>query len=142
MPRLNESHVADFDADTVCDAVLDTVEGPLLAFVEFDRERLNTIYVAEETVEFYEERRPSDGEAAMLEHFGQVHDYINLDFTEQDLFTESLFPEAERVEYLVTAMDLVKLVRVYLGDVALYIAVAPEEPVTPIVDVIRESLED
>jgi hypothetical protein len=134
MPQLNESSIAEFDADAVWRAVREAVEGQLLSFTEFDREGLNVLYAAEETLDYY------GSEAEMLEHFEEIHSYINIDFTEQELFTESLFPEAEQVEYLVTALDFVKLLRVYHGDVGLYIALEPDEPILPLVEAVRATV--
>jgi hypothetical protein len=134
MPKLNESSIAEFDADAACTAVRETVGGTLLSFTEFDRHGLTILYVADETIDYY------GSEAAMRDHYEEIHAYINIDFTELELFTESLFPDAERVEYLVTALDFVKLLRVYHGEVGLYVALEPGEPVEPVVEAIRATV--
>lgn len=135
MPRLNDSELLAFDADATLDRVLETVDNPLFSFVEFTSETFVPLYVAEETIEYYEGREP------MLDHFEEIHGYITLDFTEQELFTTSLFPDAERVEYLVTAMDFVTLVRVYAGQSGVYIGLHPDEAIGPVVDTVSTDLQ-
>jgi hypothetical protein len=135
MPVRNASEVVAFDADAACEAVQATVSGTLRSFVEFDRESFNPLYVDDSTRSFY------DDEEHMLEHFSQLHSYVYLDLTEMDLFTDELFPVAERVKYITTALDFFKLVRVYYGDEGLFLALDHDEPVEPIVRAIRETVE-
>ena len=55
-----------------------------------------------------------------------------------DLFTDDLFPVAESVEYIVTAMDYLTLLRVYVDREGVFLALGPEEPVEPVVAAIEE----
>lgn len=136
MPTSNPGEVVDFDAEAACKAVLAAVEGELRTFVEFDAGQFNPIYVDDVTLAFYED------EEHMYEHFARIHDYVNVDLAEIDLFVGELLPVADRVKYLVTAMDAFKLVRYYVGDQGLFLAVDPDEPVEPVVAAIRGTLED
>ena len=134
MPATNRSQLSSFDADRVRQVVRNTVSGPLYAFCEYDTESFRPLYVADETIAMY------DSKAAMLEHFEKIHANVHMDFMQIELFRNTLFPDAERVEYIATAMDVMKILRVYVGDDGLFIAVDPDEPVEPIVDAIKETV--
>ena len=136
MPTSNPDDVADFDAEAACKAVLATVEGELRTFVEFDAAQFNPVYVDDATLALYED------EEHMYEHFARIHDYVNVDLAEIDLFVGELLPVADRVEYLVTAMDAFKLVRYYVGDQGLFLAIDPDEPVEPVVDALGEAIDE
>lgn len=123
----NASELVAFDADAACEAVLETVSGTLRSFVEFDSESFNPLYVDETTLAFY------DDEDHMLAHFAQLHSYVYLDLAEMDLFTEELFPVANRVEYITTAMDFLKIVRIYYDNEGVFLALDHDEAVEPIV---------
>lgn len=130
----NASTVVGFDADAACEAAERTVSGTLRSFVEFDGESFNALYVDDATLGFY------DDEEHMLAHFSQLHSYVYLDLAEIDLFTEELFPVADRVEYIVTALDFFKLVRIYYDDEGLFLALDHDEPVEPIVQAISRAI--
>lgn len=128
--------MAEFDGTAVVEAGLSTVEGTLYSVVAFDSEGWRELHVAPETRAMYED------EAHMSAHFDRLHDYVNLDFTELDLFTDTLVPAAEEVRYLVTCLDVMKLVRCYYGRKGLFLAVEPGEPVVPLVDALSDALDD
>lgn len=134
MPAINRSELAAFDADSVREAVRETVSGPLYSFCEYDTESFRPLYLDDRTVSMYDSRE------AMLEHFELIHTHVHMDFMQSNLFRETLFPDAERVEYITTAMDFLKILRVYVGDNGLFIAIDPDEPVVPIVDAIKDVL--
>lgn len=132
MPVSNTSSVVSFDADAVRAAIEGEVGGTLRSLVEYDDEEFEPLYVDDATLAFYED------EERMNDHFETLHSYIHLDFTEMDLFTEELFPVTDHVRYLSTAFDLFTLVRVYVGDEGLFLALDPDEPVEPLVRVIED----
>jgi hypothetical protein len=107
----------------------------LYAFCEYDTESFRPLYLSDETVSMYESRD------AMLEHFETIHTNVHMDFMQSKLFRNTLFPDAERVEYITTSMDFLKILRVYVGDDGLFISVDPAEPVVPIVDAIKATVE-
>ncbi|WP_226041960.1 hypothetical protein [Natrinema sp. DC36] len=135
MPATNRSELSAFDADRVRQVVQETVSGPLYAFCEYDTESFRPLYLSDETVSMYESRD------AMLEHFETIHTNVHMDFMQSKLFRNTLFPDAERVEYITTSMDFLKILRVYVGDDGLFISVDPAEPVVPIVDAIKATVE-
>lgn len=135
MPATNRSELAAFDADHVRRVVQETISGPLYSFCEYDTESFRPLYIHDRTVSMYESRE------AMLEHFERIHTNVHMDFMQSELFRNTLFPDAERVEYITTAMDYLKILRVYVDDDGLFIAIEPDEPVVPIVDAIKATLE-
>lgn len=135
MPATNRSKLAAFDANRVRKAVQETVSGPLYSFCEYNTESFRPLYIDDRTLSMYDSRE------AMLEHFDRIHTNVHMDFMESKLFRNTLFPAAERVEYITTAMDYLKVLRVYVGDDGLFIAIDPDEPVVPIVDAIKATLE-
>ncbi len=135
MPAINESELAAFDADRVRRTVQETVTGPLYAFAEYDTESFRPLFLDDRTVSMY------DGREEMLDHFDKIHTNVHMDFMQIQLFRNTLFPAADRVEYITTAMDYLKILRVYVGDDGLFIGLEPDEPVVPIVDAIRDCLE-
>lgn len=134
MPVQNASEVVEFDADAACEAVQATVSGTLRSFVEFDGESFNPLYVDDATMSFY------DDEDHMRAHFSQLHSYVYLDLTEMDLFTEELFPVAERVAYITTALDFFKLVRIYRDGDGVFVALDHDEPVQPVVEAVENAI--
>lgn len=134
MPVQNASEVVEFDADAACEAVQATVSGTLRSFVEFDGESFNPLYVDDSTLSFY------DDEDHMREHFSQLHSYVYLDLTEMDLFTDELFPVAERVEYITTALDFFKLVRIYRDGDGVFVALDHDEAVQPVVEAVENAI--
>lgn len=134
MPVTNASAVVEFDADAACEAAQEAVSGTLRTFVEFDADSFNALYVDDVTLAFYED------EDHMRAHFSQLHSYVYLDLAEMDLFTEELFPVAERVEYITTSLDFFKLVRVYYDDQGLFLALDHDEPVEPVIRAIGQAV--
>lgn len=127
MAVTNQREIVGGEVAEAVEVIRDRVDGPLYSVVEYDAGSFNVLYASDETVAAYED------EAAMLEHFGRVHDYVNVDFAEMDLFVGSLFPEADRVEHLTTSMDDLKLVRVYNDRQGVLLGLTPTEPVEPLV---------
>ncbi len=130
----NASEVVGFDADAACAATHSAVSGTLRSFVEFDAERFQPLYVDDSTLSFYGD------EDHMRAHFARLHSYLYLDLAEMDLFTEELFPVADRVHYITTALDLFKLVRIYHGEEGVFVALDHDEPVTPVVEAVEGAI--
>lgn len=132
-----QSEILTFDVTPAVAAALDVVDGPLYTLVEFDLESWNALHVADETRTLY------DSEEQMLAHFEQIHGYVNLDFTEIDLFIEDLLPVADEMRYKTTAMDAMTFVRVYADHrTGLFLALDPGEPVEPVVAAIEDAIPD
>lgn len=134
MPVTNGSTLSTFDADGALTAVRRTISGPLYSFCEYDTTSFRPLYVDDRTLGMYEDREE------MVDHFERIHANVHMDFMEINLFKNTLFPAAEHVEYIVTAMDFLKIVRVYVDDQGLFIALSADEPVEPVVEAIKEAV--
>jgi len=128
------AEIADIDGTRLLRRLRDRVEGRLFALAEYDTERLNLLYLGDAAREMY----PS--EEVMSDHFETIHSYVHVDFAEIELFTDELFPSAERVEYVVTGMDFLTIIRVYCDGVGIFLSVSPDEPVVPLVEAVRAEL--
>lgn len=132
MALLQESQVVDFDADAALDAIDATDGTDVHAVVEYDVHDYRVLYLSDFALDMYED------EAQAFDHFDQIHSHVHLDFTEIDLFTDALFPVADGVKYVTTALDFLKLVRVYHDDTGLFLSLSSTTDEVPIVDTIRE----
>lgn len=135
MPLENDPAIVDFDAAAALAAVRETVDGTLYSFVEYDDDGFNHLYVADETLAFYPD------EAEMFDHFERIHGYVHVDFMEMELFTDTIVPIADSVEHIVTATDALTILRIYVGDQGLFVALDPDEPVSPVLDAIGRAIE-
>ncbi|MFB6169517.1 MAG: hypothetical protein ABEJ06_00065 [Haloarculaceae archaeon] len=135
MPHWNEPRIVHLDARAALQAALDAVDGPLLAFVEFDVDEFNTLYLAEEAISMYPD------EEAMIDHFERIHSYVHIDFNERQLFTDTIVPVATRVRYIATSTDALTMVRYYHGDDGLFFALTPDEDVDRVVKAVDAALE-
>lgn len=134
MAYLDAPSTVGFNADAALDVALDVTDGPVHSFVEYNQETFTILYVSDSTLEQYEDREQ------MLSHFEEIHSYVHVDVVEHGLFTENLFPIAEEVRYMATAMDFLTVVRIYVGDEGLFLAVDPDENVQPLVAAIRDAI--
>jgi hypothetical protein len=131
MPVRNPESIHPVDAATLCDALFEAVGGTLRSVVEFDDDGFNVLYADDLTLSFYDSR------AAMRDHFEHIHGFVNLDYTEMELFTEELFPASEGVRYLAAGLDLFTMVRVYVEGYGYFIGLDPDESVRPVVDAVE-----
>lgn len=136
MPRWNEPEIVGFDVEGALDAALEVVDGPLYAFVEYDTDEFNTLYVAEELEAMY----PDD--ETMLGHFERIHSYVHIDFSEMELFTDTIVPIADRVRYIATGMDAFTMVRFYRNHDGLFVALSADEDVDAVADAMDDVLGD
>lgn len=127
MPEVASPEIVDIDAGAALDAAR-AGDATLHSLVEFDRHTFNTLYASEETQALY------DSGAAMEAHFERIHDYVNIDFTEIELFTQDLFSVADAVRYKATALDVLTIVRVYADrQRGLFFAIESGDSVEPLV---------
>ncbi|MEF8840668.1 MAG: hypothetical protein V5A62_03455 [Haloarculaceae archaeon] len=127
----NPESIHPVDAAALREALSECLDGTLRSLVEFDDDGFNVLYADDVTLSFY------DSPEGMREHFEHVHGFVNLDYTEMDLFTGELFPTSEEVRYLATGLDVFSMVRVYVEDRAYFLALDPDEPVLPAVRAIE-----
>lgn len=130
----NDSEVVPFDADAALEDVQELVGPELHSFVEYDVDDLRVLYLSDVALGMYED------EAHAFAHFERIHSHVHLDFTEIDLFTEGLFPIAEGVEYMTTALDFLKLVRIYQDHTGIFISLSPDVDEVPVVEAIRDHM--
>lgn len=131
---MGESEIVDFDAEAALAAVKAEAGDQLYTFVEFDADSFNTLYVSEAAKAFYEDAEQMDA------HFAEIHSYVHLDLVEQDLFTNELFPIAERVRYVSTTMDYLSIARIYVDDEGIFFAVEDDALVPELVTTIEDSV--
>jgi hypothetical protein len=136
MPVRNPESIHPVEAEALREALAGVVEGTLRSLVEFDDDAFNVLYADDVTLGFY------DSTEHMRQHFEHIHGFVNLDRAEMDLFTEELFPPSEGVRYLATGLDLFTMVRVYTGGCAYFVALDPDEPVSPVVRAIERVVDD
>lgn len=129
-----EAQIVNFDAGGAVETLQQAAGESLYTVVEFDADAFNTLYVAPAAREFYAD------EAAMQDHFEDIHAYVHLDLVEQDLFTTELFPVAERVRYVATSMDYLTVVRVYHDGEGIFFAVDDDRLVPELVAAIESVL--
>ncbi|WP_435194473.1 hypothetical protein [Natronomonas sp. EA1] len=130
------TEIVDLDAEAVLDAARAATDGTLHTLIEFDRERFEILYVHESTRALY----ASDEE--MREHFASIHEFVNLDFAEVELFTEDLLPFVDRVRYKTTAMDTATFVRLYVSEsTGLFITLDPGAEAEPVARAIEGTIE-
>jgi quinol monooxygenase YgiN len=126
--------IVSMDVEAIVAALRERAGESLYTVVEFDADSFNTVYVSPAAREFYED------EAAMQAHFSDIHAYVHLDLVEQDLFTTELFPLADEVRYVSTAMDYLTVVRVYADGEGIFFAVEEDTLVPELVGAIENAL--
>ncbi|WP_435334738.1 hypothetical protein [Haloarchaeobius sp. TZWWS8] len=131
MPIRNESRLVSFDADSAVRTARKTAQGTVYSVVEYTVEDFHPLYVADETIAMYKDREQ------MATHFKKIHTHVHMDLLEANTLVGNLFPMANRVEHITTAMDYLKLFRLYRDDEAVFLALGPEEPVEPLVRAMR-----
>lgn len=133
--RDDERDVVDFDVDAVLATAREAVgERRLLVCVVYDVNDFGTVYVDDRIDALYED------ENARTEHFGEIHSYVHLDFTEGKLF-EELFLEPDGVRAFVTYMGNLVAVRIVADEQGVFLAVPPGTPVTDLVDAVEAVLQ-
>lgn len=120
--------------DAVVERVKEAADGPVFVVVEFTPDEFGLAYASSATRDMHED------EDAMYDYFETVHEYVNLDLTEIDLFTENLFPVADEVRYITTALDIGKMIRVYVGDRrGVFVGLPSDAEVEPVVQVLSDA---
>ena len=133
MPGDERGDVVDFDAEAVLSAAREaTGDDDVYVCVVYDAADFRTVYVDDRVDAMY------DDDEERADHFGQIHSYVHLDFTEQQLFGE-LF-RADRVRSFVTYLDSLVAVRVVSDGQGVFLSVTPEAPVTDLVEAVEREI--
>lgn len=125
--------LVDYDVEAALDAARETAGDGLLLCVAFTGKEFEPLYVADEVAELY------GGEEAMRDHFGDIHSYVHLDFTERDLF-EELFIDPDGVNAFVTCMGSMTAVRVLDDRHGIFLGLRPDCPINETVRAVDEAL--
>lgn len=128
------STVVDFDAEAALRAAREVVGDALHIAIEFDADEFNTLFVDRQTVDLY------GGTEPMVEHFAQVHSYVHIDFTEQEMFEDLLFA-AGGVRAFTAHMEYVTAVRILVGQEGLFLGLDPDAPVSAVIDAVESAID-
>lgn len=107
--------------------------GPIHGVVRFGPDSFETLHVDDSN-------RSEDTDEPLQSVFARLHDYVNVDFAERELFAATLLPDAGGVTHITTAMESIKFVRVYDGYAGILLALDPDEAVEPLVDAVEDHL--
>jgi hypothetical protein len=129
-----EASGGDCEAADAVARVRKHAEKTVISVVRFDTEGFEPLYISGQARAMYDDKE------AMNEHFDEIHNYVNVDFAEMALFSEELFPDGGSVKYVTTAMDGMKILRVYAGHTGVFLSLHPEEPVVPLVEIVDAHL--
>lgn len=122
--------------EDVVETMKAAANGPVFVVVEFTPDEFMVVYASSGTRDMYED------EEAMYDYFEVVHDYVNLDLAEIDLFTDNLFPVADDVRYITTALDIGKMIRAYIGERrGVFIGLPMEAEVEPVVEALFDDVD-
>ncbi|WP_135852666.1 hypothetical protein [Halorussus salinus] len=130
----NEPHLTDFDTSSALSAVEEVAGDGLRAFVEYDDETYNLLYIAERVVQEF-------GDEATLEEFAdRLHYNYKLDFNEREMYADLYGPLGELAAFAVY-LDDETLVR-YVGErEGIYVSVEPDVSANGVVDALTETAE-
>lgn len=124
----------DFDPEAALAAARSAVDSRnILTCVAYDTETFETVYVDDRVDEMYADV------GAREEHFGRIHSYVHLDFTERQLF-EELFVEPDGVRAFVTYMGSTIAARVVANSQGIFFSLSPETAVTQLVEAVEPTL--
>lgn len=133
MPLRNESVLTEFGAHDALEVIESLIEEDLLVCAEFTVEDFQLLYVSDAALERY------DSETDVWVVGDVIHEYMNVDFLERELF-EELYPEVTETNAFVTYTDYAAIIRVLCGDEGFYVSVDPAAPVSEIVSALVERL--
>ena len=136
MTKGTADSVVTFDVEEPLATAREAVgEDAVLICVAYDESMFTTIHVDERLDALY----PDEG--ARAEHFGEIHSYVHLDFTERELFKE-LFIQPGRVKAFVTYMNAFIAVRIVTGKEGLFLGIAPGTEITELVERVESVLRE
>ncbi|MCL9814137.1 hypothetical protein [Natranaeroarchaeum aerophilus] len=123
----NDSVLTDFNATAALRAVEDRVGDDIFVCGEFTPDDFHILYVSDRALEQY------DSETDIWVVGDVIHEYMNVDFLERELFND-LYPQVTETNAFVTYTDYAAIVRVLQGEEGFYLSVDPQAPVSEIVN--------
>ncbi|MFB6155742.1 MAG: hypothetical protein ABEJ22_07585 [Haloferacaceae archaeon] len=115
-------------------AAQEAADGTLYSFVAYTPDEFEVLYVDDVMDEFYPSRE------RMRAHFEEIHSYVHVDFTERNLFEDTLFSDLGTVRTFVTRMDGLTLVRYLDGRNGVFVALDPDECVRDVTRAVESAL--
>jgi hypothetical protein len=110
-----EPEMVDGDVRAMFEAVAEVAGADLRAFVEYDQEAYNPVYIAPMVVEEY-------GDDGDITDFAEaIHSYVKLDFSEREMYRE-LYDRGTDGMGFATFLDGSIVVRYVLAETALYVS--------------------
>lgn len=131
MPVTNEAEVVAVETETLVSHLAETTDGPLYSVVEYGPGDLNVVYAEDATTVFYGDRDH------LLSYFDRVRSTAQVDFDHVELFADAFSPVADRVDHATPTPASVQFLRVANERNGLFVALAPEEPLAPVVRAIQ-----
>lgn len=129
-----DSEVVGFDAEAALSTANDAIgRENVFSCVVYDDSEFRTVYVDDRVAALYAD------EGERQKHFGEIHSYVHLDFTEVELF-EDLFRDPEGVRAFVTYMETLTAVRVVSDKQGVFFSVTPDARVTELVNAVETVL--
>jgi hypothetical protein len=130
-----EPEMVDGDVRAMFDAVARVAGDDLRAFVEYDPEAYNPVYIAPMVVEEY-------GEDGDITDFAEtIHSYVKLDFSEREMYRELYHRGTDGMGFA-TFLDGSIVVRYVFDETALYVslnsAASPKDVIGAIEAVVRD----
>lgn len=131
MPVTNDAEVLDVERESLVSRLDAVADGPLHSVVEYDPGGLNVVYADEATLHFYGDRDH------LVAYFDLVRSPVRVAFERVDLFADARSPVADRVHHATTAPAFARFLRVANERNGLFVALAPDEPLAPVVEAIQ-----
>ncbi|WP_135828880.1 hypothetical protein [Halorussus halobius] len=131
----NEPELTGFDAAAAFEAVSEVAGDDLRAFVEYDAEAFNPLFVAERVVDDLGNPENVDAFAEKL-HFN-----YKLDFTEREMYAD-LYGPLGGVDAFAVYLDDQTIVRYVTDEAGIYVSLDGDTDTDRVVDLIAETVED
>lgn len=125
----------DWDVEAMFAAVERVAGDDLRAFVEYDAERYNPVYIAPMVVEEY-------GENGDITAFAEtIHSYVKLDFSEREMYRD-LYDRGTDGMGFATFLEGSIVVRYVFDETALYVSLRAQESPREVIRAIESVVED
>lgn len=129
----NEGELISLDASAAFEAVRDVAGEDLRAFVEYDSEAFNPVFIAERVVD---ELGGADG----VEEFAdQLHFNYKLDFTEREMYAD-LYGPLGGVDAFAVYLDDQTIVRYVTDEEGIYVSLDGGSDTDRVVDALAETV--
>jgi hypothetical protein len=133
--RTESSAVSEFDAGAVLAELRETVEDDLRAFVEYDAQTYNTLFMADRVIAQF------GGEDNVEQFADKLHENYRLDFTEKQMY-EDVYAELGTVRAFSVFFEENAIFR-FVGDsTGLYVSLELDAPFNRVIESVYEVIEE